>query len=93
MINLFEADYNLSLKLLYGYNMVRRAEKVDKLNDQRHGSWPRRTAIDALFLNRPSKDLINELKIISACMNKDANGCYDRIIISIERHPGSRGCS
>ena len=51
VIHLFEADYNLFLKLLYGKRMVRNAEKANALHDQQHGSRPRRMTTDALFLS------------------------------------------
>ena len=49
VIHLFEADYNLFLKLVYGWRMVQNAEKANALNDQQHGSRPRRMTTDALF--------------------------------------------
>ncbi len=83
VIHLFEADYNLFLKIVYGKRMVRHAEKCEALNDQQHGSRPRRMTIDALFLAQLEKDLIRQTKANSAHMDNDATGCYDRIVTSI----------
>jgi hypothetical protein len=83
VIHLFEADYNLFLKLVYGKRMVRNAEKCNALNDQQHGSRPRLMTTDALFLARLEKDLIRQTKANSAHMDNDATGCYDRIVTSI----------
>ena len=83
VIHLFEADYNLFLKLIFGKRMVRNAEKANALNDQQHGSRPRRMTTDALFLSRLEKDLIRQTKANSAHMDNDATGCYDRIVTSI----------
>ena len=83
VIHLFEADYNLFLKLLFGRRLVRNAENANALNDQQHGSRPRRMTTDALFLARLEKDLIRQTKTNSAHMDNDATGCYDRIIISL----------
>ena len=83
VIHLFEADYNLFLKLIYGRRMVSNAEKAEALNDQQHGSRPRRMTTDALFLSRLEKDLIRQTKSNSAHMDNDATGCYDRILISL----------
>ena len=83
VIHLFEADYNLFLKLIYGKRMVRNAEKSNALNDQQHGSRPRRMTTDALFLSRLEKDLIRQTKSNSAHMDNDATGCYDRIVTSV----------
>jgi hypothetical protein len=83
IIHLFEADYNLFLKILYGKRMVSNGERFHALNDQQHGSRPRRMTMDALFLARLEKDLIRQTKTNSAHMDNDATGCYDRIIVSL----------
>jgi hypothetical protein len=83
VIHLFEADYNLFLKILFGKRLVRNGEKSNTLNDQQHGSRPRRMTTDALFLSRLEKDLIRQTKANSAHMDNDATGCYDRIITSL----------
>ena len=83
VIHLFEADYNLFLKILFGKRLVRNGEKSNSLNDQQHGSRPRRMTTDALFLSRLEKDLIRQTKSNSAHMDNDATGCYDRIITSL----------
>jgi hypothetical protein len=83
IIHLFEADYNLFLKILFGRRMVSNAERYNALNDQQHGSRPRRMTMDALFLSRLEKDLIRQTKTNAAHMDNDATGCYDRIIVSL----------
>ena len=83
IIHLFEADYNLFLKILFGKRLVSNREKSQALNDQQHGSRPRRMTMDALFLARLKKDLIRQTKTNSAHMDNDATGCYDRIIVSL----------
>jgi hypothetical protein len=80
VIHLFEADYNLFLKILFGKRLVRNGERANALNDQQHGSRPRRMTTDALFLSRLEKDLIRQTKSNSAHMDNDATGCYDCII-------------
>jgi hypothetical protein len=83
VIHLFEADYNLFLKILFGKRMVSNGERCHALNDQQHGSRPRRMTMDALFLARLEKDLIRQTKTNAAHMDNDATGCYDRIIVSL----------
>ena len=83
VIHLFEADYNLLLKIIYGRRIVKNDERNNAMNDQQHGSQPRRMTIDALLLARFEKDLITQLKMNSAHMDKDATGCYDHIIVSL----------
>ena len=83
VIHLFEADYNLFLKIIFGRRMVKNAEQAQALNDQQHGSRPRRMTTDALFFARLEKDIIRQIRANSAHMDNDATGCYDRIIISL----------
>jgi hypothetical protein len=83
VIHLFEADYNLFLKIIFGRRMVKNAEKAQALNEQQHGSRPRRMTTDALFFARLEKDLIRQVKANSAHMDNDATGCYDRIVTSL----------
>ena len=83
VIHLFEADYNLFLKIIFGRRMVKNAELSNALNDQQHGSRPRRMTTDALFLARLEKDLIRQTKANSAHMDNDATGCYDRIVTAL----------
>jgi hypothetical protein len=83
IIHLFEADYNLFLKILFGKRLVSNGEKSQALNDQQHGSRPRRMTMAAPFLARLEKDLIRQTKTNSAHMDNDATGCYDRIIVSL----------
>ena len=82
VIHLFEADYNLFLKLVYGRRMVKNAELANALNNQQHGSRPHHMTTDALFLARLEKDLIRQTKANSAHMDNDATGCYDQIHVS-----------
>jgi hypothetical protein len=83
VIHLFEADYNLFLKIIHGRRMIKNGERNNAMNDQQHGSRPRRITIDALLLARFEKDLIQQLKMNSAHMDNDATGWYDRIIVSL----------
>ncbi|KAI2502674.1 hypothetical protein MHU86_11799 [Fragilaria crotonensis] len=63
--------------------MVKNAERSQALNDQQHGSRPRRMTTDALYFARLEKDLIRQTRANSAHMDNDATGCYDRIITSL----------
>lgn len=84
VIHLFEADYNLFLKVVNGQRMVKNAELSNALDDQQHGSRPRRTTIGALFFARLEKDLsIRQTKANSAHMDNDTTGCYGRIVTSL----------
>jgi hypothetical protein len=83
IIHLFEADYNLFLKLLWGSRLVRRAVNFNLLNDGQHGSVPGRTTMDPIMLNQLTTDLCRLLKINYARFDNDASACYDRIIVAL----------
>ena len=71
-------------KIVYGKRLVKNAEKANVLNDQQHGSRPRRMTTDALLLlARLEKDIIRQIKSNSAHMDNNATGCYDRIVVSL----------
>jgi hypothetical protein len=50
IIHLFEADFNLFLKLQWGSRLVKHAVKHDLLNDSQHGSTPRKISMDPVML-------------------------------------------
>ena len=83
IIHLFEADYNLFLKLIWGSRLVRRAVLLDLLNDGQHGSVPGRTPMDPIMLNQLTTDLCRLLKTNYARFDNDASACYDRIIVAL----------
>ena len=83
IIHLFEADFNLFLKLIWGSRLVKRAVHLDLLNTGQHGSVPRRTSIDPIMLTQLTTDLCHLLKINLARFDNDASACYDRIIVAL----------
>lgn len=56
IIHLFEADFNLFLKIMWGSRLVRRSAKLNLLNDGQHGSVPGRTTMDPIMLNQLTID-------------------------------------
>ena len=83
IIHLFEADYNLFLKLMWGSRLVRRALKLGLLHDGQHGSVPGRTTMDPIMLNQLTTDLCRVLRINYARFDNDASACFDRIIVAL----------
>ena len=83
IIHLFEADFNLFLKLQWGSRLVRNAVKLDLLNANQHGSIPDRTAMDPVMLTQLTTDLSRILKCNLARFDNDASACYDRIIVML----------
>jgi hypothetical protein len=83
IIHLFEADYNLFLKIMWGSRLVRRAVHLNLLNDGQHGSVPGRTTMDPVMLNQLTTDLSRVLKVNYARFDNDASACFDRIIVAL----------
>ena len=83
IIHLFEADYNLFLKMMWGSRLVRRALQMDLLNDGQHGSVPGRTTMDPIMLNQLTTDMCRVLKVNYARFDNDASACFDRIIVAL----------
>jgi len=83
IIHLFEADFNLFLKLTWGSRLVRHAQKLDLLNNGQHGSVPGRNPMDPIMLNQLSSDMCRVLKLNFARFDNDASACFDRIIVAL----------
>ena len=83
IIHLFEADYNLFLKIMWGSLLVRRAVLFDLLNDGQHGSVPGRNHMDPIMLHQLTTDLCRLLKLNFARFDNDDSACYDRIIVAL----------
>jgi hypothetical protein len=83
IIHLFEADFNFFLKLMWGSRLVKRAVKLDLLNNGQHGSVPQGTASDPIMLTQLTTDLCRLLKHNHARFDNDAGACYDRIIVAL----------
>jgi hypothetical protein len=80
VIHLFEADYNLLLKIIWARRLVWNAHDAGKLNDGQAGSRPGRNAIDVV-VQKEMKYLYSRLtRTGMATMDNDAKSCYDRII-------------
>ena len=52
IIHLFEADFNLFLKLIWGSRLVKGAVFLNLLNDGQHGSTPQKKATDPIMLTQ-----------------------------------------
>ena len=83
IIHLFEADYNLYLKTVWGSRLVRHATSMNLLNDDQRGSVPGRTTLDPLMLNQLTTDMFRILKTNYARFDDNASACFDRIIVAL----------
>jgi hypothetical protein len=83
VIHLYEADYNIILKILWARKLVWHAHDNDKLHEGQAGSRPGRNAIDVI-IQKEMKYLFSRLtKTNIATMDNDAKSCYDRIICNL----------
>ena len=83
IIHLFEADYNLFLKLTWGSRLVRRAVQMNLLNSGQHGSTPGKTTMEPVMLTQLTADMCRLLKSNYARFDNDASACFDRIIVAL----------
>jgi hypothetical protein len=83
IIHLFEADYNLFLKLTWGSRLVRRAVQFNLLNSGQHGSTPGKTTMEPIMLTQLTADMSRLLKHNYARFDNDASACFDRIIVAL----------
>ena len=83
VIHLYEADYNLVLKILWARRLVWHVHNNKRLNEGQAGSRPGRNSIDVV-IQKEMKYLYSLLtKTGLATMDNDAKSCYDRIICDI----------
>jgi hypothetical protein len=83
VIHLYEADYNLALKLLWARKLVWNAHTLNQLHDGQAGSRPGKRCIDVV-VHKEMKYLYATLTRTGvATMDNDAKSCYDRIICNL----------
>jgi hypothetical protein len=83
IIHLYEAYYNLFLKIQWGSRLVRHGEEHNGFSDQNFGSRKDRTAMDPVLLKQLSYDLSHQSRTNLATFDNDASMCYDRIIVAL----------
>jgi hypothetical protein len=83
IIHLFEADFNLFLKIMWGSRLVRRAQDYDMINPGQFGSVPGHTASELVMLNQISNDICRTNKVNIIRFDNDASACYDRILVHL----------
>jgi hypothetical protein len=83
IIHLFEVDYNLSLKLLWGKRMVYQGKDNNCFGKQQHGSRPLHQATNPVHLKTLTYDLTRILCTSLIMFDNNATGCFDCIIISL----------
>ena len=83
IIHLFEADFNLYMKLQWGKRLVQRANKHKLLNTGQFGSVPGHTSLEPIMLTQFTNDNCRILRKTLARFDNDASACFDRIIVPL----------
>jgi hypothetical protein len=82
VIHLFEADYNFTLKLLWGKCLVYQGEDHNCFGHQQFAR-PGHQAIDAVHKKTLTYDLSCIMVVNLGVFDNDASGCYDCIIVAL----------
>jgi hypothetical protein len=83
VIHLFEADYNLLLKIVWARKGVWNAHCSEVLNKGQAGSRPGKRAIDVVLNKEFKYQYARFTRTSLGTIDNDAKSCYDRIIISV----------
>jgi hypothetical protein len=83
VIHLFEADYNLILKIIWSRRAVWHAHCCDVINHGQSGSRPGRRAIDVVIMKEMKYQYARFTKTNLGTIDNDAKSCYDRIICNV----------
>lgn len=84
VIHLYEADYNIILKIIWARKLVWHAHDNEMLNMGQAGSRPGMNAINVVVIQKDQKYSFSRLtKTNLATMDNDAKSCYDRIIVNL----------
>jgi Reverse transcriptase (RNA-dependent DNA polymerase) len=83
VIHLFEADYNLLLKIVWARKGVWNAHYNQLLNKGQAGSRPGKRAIDVVINKELKYQYARFTRTNLGTIDNDAKSCYDRIICSV----------
>jgi hypothetical protein len=78
-----EADYNLTLKAIFGRRLMQNCEKYGSLGDIQDGFRKGRLTTRTLLHNEIMNDYNKRRRIDSFIGMTDISGCFDRIVPSI----------
>ena len=83
VIHLYEADYNIILKIIWARKLVWHAHDNELLNMGQARSRPGMNAIDVVIQKDQTYTYSRLTKTNLATMDNDAKSCYDRIIVNL----------
>jgi hypothetical protein len=82
IICLYEANYNIFLKIMWAHHLVRTCKEHDLFDNAQAGGQPNRTSGDVAVQKILTYAYSWVTRTPFACMDLDAKSCYDRIIAS-----------
>jgi hypothetical protein len=80
VIHLFEADFNLCLRILWGMRLMRQAERRKALGEQQFGSRKGKSSEEVVLYKALTYELWNLTRTDGGTFDNDAKACYDRVI-------------
>jgi hypothetical protein len=83
VIHLYEADYNLILKIIWARKGVWNAEDNNKLYEGQSGSRPNQRAIDAVLRKEMRYSYARFTRSNLGTIDNDAKSCFDRILCNV----------
>ena len=83
IICLYEADYNLYLKIMWAHRLVRHAEDYNMLGQAQGGSRPNRATQDISVRKWQTYLYSRITRTGLAAFDNDAKACFDRIVASL----------
>jgi hypothetical protein len=83
VIHLYEADYNLILKIIWAHKSVWNADEHNKLHEGQAGSRPNQRAIDVV-LRKEMRYMYARMTCTSlGTIDNDAKSCFNCILCNI----------
>jgi exonuclease III len=83
VIHIYEADYNLFLKVFWGRKLVYNSESQHALNEGQYGSRPGRKSSNQVIKKIMLYQYAALTRTSIATMDNDAKSCFDRIVCTL----------
>jgi Reverse transcriptase (RNA-dependent DNA polymerase) len=80
IIHLYEADYNLLLKIVWERKAIWNAHNKSKIYEGQAGSRPNQRAIDVVLKKEMTYTYARLTRTMLGTIDKDAKSCFDRIV-------------
>jgi hypothetical protein len=83
VIHLFEADFNMLLKLMWARKSVWNMHDRKRINEGQAGSRPEKRAIDVVIQKEMKYLYATTTRTVLGTIDNDAKSCYDRMICNL----------